>query len=107
MYNAMPYMMPNNSSLGLLSSGLSFLRRINWSSFLSNTQKTLGVVNQAIPLYYQTKPIFQNLKSLSKITKEFNTVNNSSTNSISKDVTNHLNSDQYTNNNIPKPTFFI
>lgn len=42
----------------------SFNRRINWSNLLTNTQKTLNVINQAIPVYYQIKPIYNNAKTM-------------------------------------------
>ena len=31
---------------------------------MSNTQKTLNVINQAIPVYYQIKPICSNAKTM-------------------------------------------
>lgn len=40
---------------------------INWGNFLTNTSKTLNVINQAIPIVYQVKPLFQNAKTLAKI----------------------------------------
>ena len=42
------------------------IRNIKWSSILTNTQKTLNVINQAIPVYYQIKPIASNLRSFGK-----------------------------------------
>ena len=40
------------------------LKSINWSNLLNNTQKTLNVINQAIPVYYQVKPIWTNAKTM-------------------------------------------
>lgn len=40
---------------------------INWGNFLTNTSKTLGVINQAIPIIYQVKPLVQNAKTMFKI----------------------------------------
>ena len=40
------------------------LKGINWSNILNNTQKTLNVINQAIPVYYQIKPIWSNAKTM-------------------------------------------
>ena len=45
---------------------------INWSSLLSNTQKTLGIINQAIPAFYQIKPMFSNMKTMFKVVNELN-----------------------------------
>lgn len=44
--------------------GMKSLHKINWSNILNNTQKTLNVINQAIPVYYQVKPIWGNAKTM-------------------------------------------
>ena len=56
------------------SYGLGSVARsgINWSSLLSNTQKTLGIINQAIPAFYQIKPIFNNMKTMFRVVNEIN-----------------------------------
>ena len=60
--NFFPYQNGNN----LLRKGilLSSFHKINWSNILNNTQKTLNVINQAIPVYYQVKPIIGNAKTM-------------------------------------------
>lgn len=56
MYNQMnPYQ---------LNSGI---KRINWGNILNNTQKTLNVINQAIPIIYQVKPLVANARTLFRI----------------------------------------
>lgn len=40
---------------------------INWGTLLSNTQKSLGIINQAIPIVYQVKPIINNAKTMFRI----------------------------------------
>lgn len=62
-----PYATP-----GLLSKGLGITKSINWATFLDGTQKTLGVINQAIPIVYQVKPIIGNAKTLFKIANVMN-----------------------------------
>ncbi len=57
-------MFPN--SVFSTSTGLSFTK------ILSGISKTLGVVNQAIPLYQQVKPIISKGKTLLKIASAFN-----------------------------------
>lgn len=69
MYNN-PYII--NSGLrgasGLGKAGLfSSIRGLNWGSLLSNTQKTLGIINQAIPIVYQVKPIMNNAKTMFRV----------------------------------------
>lgn len=49
-------------------SGLfSKLRGVKWGDFLNNTSKTLNVINQAIPIVYQVKPLITNAKTMFKI----------------------------------------
>lgn len=126
MYGSMPYMIPgmvspaaNAATLGsAASSGASIFSKINWSSLLSNAQKTLGVVNQAIPLYYQVKPVFKNLRALGKIGKEFTKIsgsdNQNSTELKQESTINNANNNEAISNNIidgqndyPTPTFYL
>ena len=125
MYGSIPYMMPgmvspaaNAATLGsATASGASIFSKINWSSLLSNAQKTLGVVNQAIPLYYQVKPVFKNLRALGKIGKEFTKIsgsNNQNSNEVKQEsifdntnsnaVINNISNEQ---NDYPTPTFYL
>lgn len=64
MYNY-PMMRP-----GLFARGLNLTKSINWGGLLDGTQKTLGVINQAIPIIYQVKPIFSNARTMFKIADE-------------------------------------
>ncbi len=131
MYTGFPYMIPgaNLASTAPVMNGLagasnlgnalatgtggSLLSRINWSSLLSNAQKTLNVVNQAIPLYYQVKPVFKNLRTLGKIGKEFTKIglnNNDDANltaSVNNVDTNLSPNDNIIDKSIPEPKFFL
>lgn len=60
------------SNLNILSRSLSLLKNIKWGTILDGTQKTLGVVNQAIPIIYQVKPMINNAKTLFKIANVIN-----------------------------------
>lgn len=62
-----PYMMNMIPKSGLLTRSLSALKNIKWSTLLEGTQKTLGVINQAIPIVYQVKPIVNNARTIFKI----------------------------------------
>ena len=100
-------------SVGLLAG----LKKINWGSFLSNTQKTLNIVNQTIPLVYQVKPLVNNAKTVFKIigavksdndnpSKTENTVQNNlnnTTNNTSNNTSSNISN--YRNDN--QPNFFI
>ena len=65
----------------LISKLLNLKDTIKWSELLEGTKKTLDVVNQAIPIYYQVKPIISNAKTLFKVA---NVINNNTTEVIAK-----------------------
>ncbi|MBQ2640157.1 MAG: hypothetical protein IJF92_05320 [Bacilli bacterium] len=92
MYNY-PYIRPS-----ILSRGLELVRGIKWGSLLDGTQKTLGVINQAIPIVYQVKPIMNNAKTLFKIADSFKNVDLDNTNNKNTSIKN-----SYEN----KPIFYI
>ncbi len=86
--NINPYIRPRNSIL-------KGLTNIKWGDVLNNTQKTLNVINQAIPVYYQIKPIFTNIRSLGKLVTAFN----------ESDSQENIETKKENSNN--SPTFFI
>ena len=51
----------------LFQRSFQMLKSIQWGTLLEGTQKTLGVINQAIPIAYQVKPMMQNAKTLFRI----------------------------------------
>ena len=53
--------MQNAMRPGLFGRIGNTIKGINWSKILSGADKTLGVVNQTIPLVRQTKPLFSNM----------------------------------------------
>lgn len=87
---------------GLFSNLSGIAKGFNFSTFLDGTQKTLGVINQAIPIVYQVKPIFKNAKTMFRIADELRTSSDESNNSTSTQVVNPINND--INN---KPVFYI
>lgn len=42
-------------------------KNIDFNKILNNTSKTLGVIKEAIPVYYQVKPIISNAKTLFRV----------------------------------------
>ncbi len=87
-----------NPSMMMRPKGTFFksLTNIKWSDILNNTQKTLNVINQAIPVYYQIKPIFSNIRSLGRLVTAFNENDNNYNQNIEK---------KESNSN--SPTFFM
>lgn len=47
-------------------------RGINWNNILNNTQRTLGIINQAIPIVYQVKPLLTNARTLFRVASALN-----------------------------------
>ncbi len=104
--NAMNYMNMNalgrNFQTPIRPRGLfKGLSAIKWGTVLNNTQKTLNVINQAIPVYYQIKPIFGNLKSFGKLMSAFNEED------TPKDKEIDINTNSIKKENSNSPTFFI
>lgn len=111
-----PYMNSVASTAPVASKGLfSSLKAINWGGLLSNTQKTLGIINQTIPIVYQVRPIINNAKTMFKIANSIkggtstNSTNNQNinTNSQSNNMTNSQATNIPTNQDSNKPMFFI
>ena len=112
-YFGYPYMGATTSSAGGLFSRL-LGRGINWSSILYGTQKTLGIVNQAIPIVKQVSPVMKNAKTMFKLMNEFkkvdtpsvpNTSNNIQNRNVAEEIIDEPTETVSTNNN--GPTFFI
>ena len=78
-YNPYYYMIPTTGLGRGLFSG-SVRSGINWSNILNGAQRTLNLVNQAIPLMKQAAPVVRNAKTMFKVMNEFKKVETSSTN---------------------------
>lgn len=61
MYN---YYYPYNYRFNNIRHGF---KNINFKSILDGTQKTLSIINQAIPVIYQIKPLINNAKTAFKV----------------------------------------
>ena len=89
------------------------------SSFINGTQKTLGLINQAIPLVKQVSPVVKNAKTMFKVMNEFKRVdkpattqsnisNANLTNDIAESaISSNENNKAISNSNINSPTFFL
>ncbi len=54
----------------LFSRWAGLTKGFNFSTFLDGTQKTLGVINQAIPIVNQVSPLINNAKTMFRIADE-------------------------------------
>lgn len=98
-----PYMYSNYINTATktgLFSGL--FKKFNFTNFLTGASKTLNVVNQAIPIYYQVKPMINNAKTMFRI---MNAVKTPDKNNI-KEQNSKVN-ETVTKENDGNPTFFI
>lgn len=99
-YNYIPFGVRPQFSL------FSGLRNLSLGSILSGTQRTLNVINQAIPLFYQIKPLWNNTKTLFRIANAVNSDekvnNNTNSTPIKEEQIKEENDVQYN-----KPVFFI
>lgn len=78
---------------------LNLIKGLNISGILDGTQKTLSVINQAIPVIYQVKPLVSNIGTLLKIKNIMNEPASNTTNLVKKDTNNS------SSNN--SPIFFV
>ena len=69
---------------------------LNVGSILTNTQKTLNVINQVIPIVKQANPLLKNAKTMFRVMNEFKKIEDP-TNNISFTSSNE-NTKQTTNN---------
>lgn len=73
------------------------MRGFSFNSFLDGCQKTLGVVNQALPIVNQLGPIVTNAKTMFKIANIVNAPDEAGQNSTRENSTTNTN----------KPIFYI
>ena len=107
------------SPFGTYGLGTAARSGINWSSLLSNTQKTLGIINQAIPAFYQIKPIFNNMKTMFRVVNEINkddtkttkpntnNINYNNNQNLTNTNNNFENNNMVTNYDDEGPNFFV
>ena len=114
-FQTIPRMASTGGLFSRLGRGIS---SVNWSGLLNNTSKTLGVINQAIPIVKQTGPMLNNMRSMLKVAKVFRdettNSNSNNSNSVVNNSSNNINSTinmqekkQDTNYNSNSPNFFI
>ena len=87
---------------GAVASTTANTSKITFSGILNGASKTLGVINQAIPVFYQVKPIWNNARTMFRVVKGLNSSDATPSNKQVK---------QYSNTEVKKeqsnaPTFF-
>ncbi len=81
---------------------------LSLTKVLSGISKGLGIVNQAIPIYKEIKPMMSNAKKVLELAKEFNKTSNTKTIDITpkKEVTKTVTTERKTITNSSNPVFF-
>ena len=59
------------SLFGKLGNAVGAIKSFNWGGLINNTSKTLGIINQTIPLVRQVGPMVGNMRSMLKIASAF------------------------------------
>ena len=54
-----------------LGTSLSGIKSINWGGLINNTSKTLGIINQTIPIVKQVGPMVNNMRSMIQVASLF------------------------------------
>lgn len=125
-YGGMPNFTRGLTGIGFgMPRGASLFQRLgshgfNLSSILTNTQKTLGVINQAIPIVKQAGPMVNNMKTMFKLAGAFKDetdknkpkkiepiTNDNISNSPYTNANNVNNINNYSYNTSNGPEFFI
>ena len=78
-------------------------RHFNWNSILNNTQRTLGIINQAIPLIYQVRPLVSNARTLFRVASAINEKDEDSNEEESLSYTNSYKEEKDSNG----PIFYL
>ena len=106
-------MMPGAFRSGLfsrLASTFGAIKNFNWSGIINNTSKTLGIINQGLPLVKQVGPMINNMRSMVKIASIFK--DETDNNKVINKKTNTKNNNSFNSNSNyvsydSSPTFFI
>lgn len=106
---------PKTGLLGRLGGISGAVRGINWGGLLNNASRTLGVINQAIPVIKQAGPMINNMKSMMRLATAFKNETSPKNKSINKDIeksteiiTNYKNEEKKEIDNTDNvPNFFI
>ena len=82
-------------------------RGINWNSILNNTQRTLGIINQAIPIIYQVKPLLNNARTLFRVASALNSNDDDEVNEVREETNYNSNVNYATKKDSNGPIFYL
>ncbi len=100
MYN--DYYYNNNMGNSMMWQGLP-KKHFSWNNILNNTQRTLGIINQAIPLIYQVRPLVTNARTLFRVANAINEKDEISNEETNESYTNSYKEEKDSNG----PIFYL
>ena len=86
-----------------LGTSLSGIKKINWGNLINNTSKTLGIINQTIPVVRQVGPMFNNMKQMVRVASLFKDETDIKNTNYSNKITKNTNTTITQNNTKIKP----
>lgn len=82
-------------------------RGINWNNILNNTQRTLGIINQAIPIVYQVRPLLTNARTLFRVASAINSNEEEEQNEVREETNYNSNVNYETKKDSNGPIFYL
>ena len=114
----LPYLMRNamipattrasSSLFGRIGNIFQGIKSFNWTGLINNTSKTLGIINQSIPIVRQVGPMMGNMRSMIKLASAFKDETDAKPNiTYTNNIKNKEKESLISNNYNNSPTFFI
>lgn len=99
--------MYNEYNMGMPNYNYMPKRGINWYNILNNTQRTLGIINQAIPIVYQVRPLLNNARTLFRVASAINSNEEEERNEVGEETNYNSNVNYETKKDSNGPIFYL
>lgn len=99
--------MYNEYNMGMPNYNYMPKRGINWNNILNNTQRTLGIINQAIPIVYQVRPLLNNARTLFRVASAINSNEEEERNEVGEETNYNSNVNYETKKDSNGPIFYL
>ena len=99
--------MYNEYNMGYTNYNYMPKRGINWNNILNNTQRTLGIINQAIPMVYQVRPLLTNARTLFRVASALNSNDDDEVNEVREETNYNSNVNYETKKDSNGPIFYL
>ena len=99
--------MYNEYNMGMPNYNYMPKRGINWNNILNNAQRTLGIINQAIPIVYQVRPLLNNARTLFRVASAINSNEEEERNEVREETNYNSNVNYETKKDSNGPIFYL